>query len=143
MHEEQRLQPLGRRLELNQILTGEIPWSPFRPGIEIYRLHGDGLTGSSSALLRYAPGAALPLHAHPGYEHIMVLSGSQSDEHGEYPAGTLVVNTPGSRHSVTSHEGCVVFVMWEAPVSFERLRGVHSAASAIDWLATSNPRERK
>ncbi len=119
MREESGSEHLSQQLDLNQILAGELAWTPFRQGIEIFRLHGDGVTGFSSALLRYAPGASLPRHVHGGYEHIMVLSGSQSDEHGQYPTGTLLVHPPGSKHSVTSHDGCVVFVMWEMPVSFE------------------------
>lgn len=106
-------------LHLEQVWAGEIEWEPFRPGIEIFRLHGDGLRGSASALLRYAPGARLARHSHSGYEHILVLSGSQRDERGLYPTGTLVVNAPGSEHSVSSDEGCVILAIWEAPVAFE------------------------
>jgi anti-sigma factor ChrR (cupin superfamily) len=80
-------------------------WEPFRPGVEIYRLYGDGETGPAAALLKYAPGAKVPHHVHSGYEHIMVLSGSQQDDKGQYQPGTLVINSPGSHHSVTSEDG--------------------------------------
>lgn len=94
----------------------ELPWQPFRPGVDIYRLYGDGQTGSAAALLRYEPGARIPLHAHPGFEHILVLAGAQQDEHGEYAKGTLMVNSPGSTHTVASPDGCLVLVIWERPV---------------------------
>ncbi len=96
-----------------------LPWQPFRPGIEIYPLYPAAPNGVAAALLRYQPGAEVPSHNHPGFEHILVISGSQSDENGAYPAGTLVVNPPHSRHRVTSDEGCIVFVVWAKPVQFE------------------------
>jgi anti-sigma factor ChrR (cupin superfamily) len=95
-----------------------VPWRRFREGIEIHRLHGNGDSGTSTALLRYAPGASVPQHVHRGHEHIFVLAGSQSDERGHHRAGTLVVNAPGTRHSVSSAEGCIVLAIWEQPVVF-------------------------
>jgi len=109
----------GFQLNLESIIHASDGWVPFRDGVEIYRLKGDGKMGSSSALLRYGPGARVPSHVHGGHEHILVLSGSQRDERGHYVTGTLVINSPGSRHEVTSDEGCVVLVIWEAPVIFE------------------------
>jgi anti-sigma factor ChrR (cupin superfamily) len=94
-----------------------IAWQPFREGVRIHRLYGDG-TGPAAALLRYEPGAKIPGHRHPAHEHILVLSGSQSDENGRHRAGALIVNTPGSAHHVESEEGCVVLAIWAAPVEF-------------------------
>ncbi|MEM9005433.1 MAG: cupin domain-containing protein [Cyanobacteria bacterium P01_F01_bin.86] len=93
-----------------------LPWQPFRPGVEIHRLYGDG-AGAAAALLRYVPGAQVPQHDHTGYEHILVLSGSQRDAKGHYAAGTLVINPPGSNHEVISDEGCIVLIIWEKPVA--------------------------
>jgi anti-sigma factor ChrR (cupin superfamily) len=88
-------------------LAGEDDWSPFRPGISVRWLY---------RTVEGGPGA--PLHEHLGYEHVLVLQGSQSDERGHYPCGTLVVNPPGSRHAVTSERGCVVLIIWERGVRF-------------------------
>jgi anti-sigma factor ChrR (cupin superfamily) len=96
-----------------------LPWQPFREGVEIYALYGDRATGPAAALLRYAPGAKLPWHAHAGYEHILVLSGAQRDEYGEKPIGTLAINPPGTSHHVSSPAGCVVLAIWEKPVVFD------------------------
>ena len=41
-------------------------------------------------ILRYQRGASVPRHKHLGFEHICVLSGSQTDHNGEHKAGTLV-----------------------------------------------------
>ena len=93
-----------------------LPWLPFRPGVQIHRLYGDGTTGPSAALLWYEPGATVPHHDHTGYEHIIVLSGSQRDRHGNHKAGTLVINPPGTDHAVASDDGCLVLIIWEKPV---------------------------
>lgn len=96
----------------------EFPWEPLRPGVEISRLFVDEAGRTKLALLRYAPGATVPPHEHEGTEYIQVLAGAQQDERGSYPAGTLLVSPPGSRHSITSPQGCLVLAVWEAPVRF-------------------------
>jgi anti-sigma factor ChrR (cupin superfamily) len=105
---------------LMQLASAEmLPFEPFRPGVDIHRLYGDGKEGPSAALLRYAAGARVPMHVHTGYEHIYVLSGSQGDERGVYDAGTLVIHRPGQRHSVHSPQGCTVLAIWQRPVAFD------------------------
>ncbi|SMC70759.1 anti-ECFsigma factor, ChrR [Fulvimarina manganoxydans] len=94
-----------------------ITFEPFREGVEIAHLHrSDGGDGPALALLRYEPGARVPLHEHTGLETICVLSGSQSDDAGTYKAGDVVINAAGSRHRVWSETGCVVLISWAAPV---------------------------
>ena len=100
-------------------LEAAVRWEPFRAGIEISRLYGDGDIGPSAALLRYQPGASVQMHRHTGYEHVLVLAGSQRDQNGFHGAGTLVINPPDSRHAVVSDAGCVVLVIWEKPIVFE------------------------
>lgn len=95
----------------------DLAFEPFRPGVRIHRLYGEG-DGPAAALLAYAPDAAVPLHEHQGFEHVLVLEGEQEDEHGRYPAGTLLVSPPGSRHAVHSRPGCVALLVWERPVRF-------------------------
>ena len=95
----------------------DLDWSPLRPGVDaawIYREEG----GSAAAYLRYQPGAEVPLHRHPAPEHIFVLEGAQEDEYGHYPAGSVVINPPGTRHTVRSPEGCLVLVVWGRQVEF-------------------------
>lgn len=105
------------RFDIQTLLTrGD--WQPFRPGIEVIRLHGDVGKAGSAALLRYHPGATLPTHSHTGFEHIFTLEGEQQDERGTYRTGTFVVNLPNSMHTVQSQAGCTVLVVWSADVSF-------------------------
>lgn len=94
------------------------PWQEFRDGVDIIPLYGDRDSGCSSALLRYQPGAMVPMHTHSGHEHLFILKGSQTDGIGIYRRGAFIVNKPGSNHSVNSNEGCVVLAIWESPISF-------------------------
>ena len=70
----------------------------FRDGVEVYWLAKGSATDPSVALLKYQPGAAVPRHRHVGLETIVVLDGIQSDEAGDYAAGTVVLNAIGSEH---------------------------------------------
>jgi anti-sigma factor ChrR (cupin superfamily) len=97
----------------------DLVWQPFRDGIEACWLYQNGDHGPAAAYLCYAPGARVPAHWHAGYEHVLVLQGSQSDHNGRHVAGSLVVNEPGSAHEVVSEEGCVALVIWERPVIFD------------------------
>ncbi len=96
--------------------AADFPWEAFRRGVEIHRLWGeaDG-DGESAALLRYAPGGVVPAHRHQAVEEIFVLRGWQRDARGVYPAGTHVINPPGSSHTVESPDGCLVLVIWQKP----------------------------
>ena len=95
---------------------GALTWVPLRPGVDIHRLWGNGPTEPGAGLLRYRPGARVPLHEHRGYEQILVLSGWQSDERRRYDAGTLFVHAPGTRHTVVSPDGCLVLALWHGGV---------------------------
>jgi anti-sigma factor ChrR (cupin superfamily) len=112
-----------RRIVLHQLVERakepDFPWIKMRPGVEMHRIYGDGHSGPSAALLRYAPGATLPHHRHRGYEHLTILEGSQVDQFGVYAAPCFIVNPPGSSHDVCSPDGCLVLVVWQEPVVFE------------------------
>lgn len=95
-----------------------VRWRPFFPGVQIHRLYETGPHGPRAALLRFAPGGRVPLHEHVGYEHIVILSGSQVDEHSRADAGAVIINPPGTSHSVLSETGCLVLAIYERPVRF-------------------------
>jgi anti-sigma factor ChrR (cupin superfamily) len=96
----------------------EISWQPFQDGVEIHRLYGDGITGPTAALIRFRKDGTVPLHEHTGYEHILVLAGTQRDQNSTATAGTLIINPPGTRHGVVSEAGCIVLAIYERPVKF-------------------------
>lgn len=120
MSEVPSAEQLGRLLVKGLFGTGsdydKFAWGPFREGVDMARLYGSTEGGPSAALLRYAPGAKVPVHLHRGMEHILVLTGAQRDDHGSYEAGSLLIHGPGSTHSVASEQGCVVLAIWSAPV---------------------------
>jgi anti-sigma factor ChrR (cupin superfamily) len=99
-------------------LQEDIPWRPFKDGVDIHRLYGDGRSGPTAALLRFRKAGKVPLHEHTGYEHIVVLAGSQRDQNSVAEAGTLIINPPGTQHSVISEVGCIVLAIYERPVQF-------------------------
>jgi quercetin dioxygenase-like cupin family protein len=96
----------------------KLPWKPFGDGVDIYRLYGRGAAGPMAALLRFHPGGRVMLHEHTGYEHIFVLAGSQVDGNSKAATGSLIINPPGTRHSVLSEHGCIVLAIYEKPVRF-------------------------
>jgi anti-sigma factor ChrR (cupin superfamily) len=96
----------------------QLEWLPFHPGVDIHWLYREENGGPSAALIRFQPGASVPLHEHRGFEHIYILHGSQSDGNGCLRAGSLMVHLPGTRHSIVSQEGCLVLAIYEKPAEF-------------------------
>ena len=115
--------PKYERIELPDLMRiaewqDKIEWKPFKPGVDIHRLYGDGTNGPTAALIRFREAGKVPLHFHAGYEHILVLSGAQRDQNSTLKAGTLMINPPGTAHSVVSEAGCIVLAIYEKPVKF-------------------------
>jgi anti-sigma factor ChrR (cupin superfamily) len=100
----------SRRLAID---TAALDWVP-SPGGHVMRkrLHlvGRAEAGQVTSLVRYLPGASFPSHEHPDGEEILVLEGVFSDEHGDWPAGSYLLNPEGFAHSPFSREGCLLFV---------------------------------
>jgi anti-sigma factor ChrR (cupin superfamily) len=115
--------------------TQEMEWEPSPSGTvwrkPLYRQGGE--LGPVTSLVRYAPGGAFPEHAHPEGEEIMVLEGVFSDEHGDYPAGTFLMNPHGSRHSPRSEPGCTLFVRLRQYPGADRPRLVEDTGAESDW----------
>jgi quercetin dioxygenase-like cupin family protein len=101
----------------------KLPWKRFYEGVDIYRLYGDGEIGPTAALLRFRPGGRVPMHEHTGYEHIFVLAGSQVDENTRAESGMLIINPPGTSHSILSEAGCIILAIYENPVKFLETNG--------------------
>ena len=80
-------------------------------GVERRMLDSIGAEAAkSTTIVRYQPGSKFEAHTHEFGEEILVLEGAFSDENGDYPAGTYMMNPPGSSHSPRSDYGCVLFV---------------------------------
>lgn len=94
------------------VLTQALEWIP-SPSAGVWRKPLDregGESGRATSIVRYDAGTGFPPHAHPEGEEIFVMDGVFSDERGDYPAGTFLLNPPGSRHAPRSAAGCVIFV---------------------------------
>ena len=94
------------------VYTPELPWSPSpSPGVDRRMLDrvGDELARATS-IVRYAPESRFAAHRHDLGEEFLVLEGTFSDEHGDYPRGSYVRNPPGSSHSPFTVDGCTIFV---------------------------------
>ena len=92
--------------------TGRMEWEA-SPSPTVWRKRLDLFGGEQSrvtAVVRYDPKSSFPEHGHPEGEEILVLAGTFSDEHGDYPAGTYLLNPPGFRHAPFSRKGCTLFV---------------------------------
>ena len=95
-----------------------VSWEPFTDGVDVHRLYGDGITGPTASLIRFRKAGKVPIHEHAGYEHIIVLAGTQRDQNSVARVGTLIINSPGTQHSVVSEAGCIVLAIYEKPVKF-------------------------
>ncbi|MDX1422182.1 MAG: cupin domain-containing protein [Kiloniellales bacterium] len=92
--------------------TAEMDWQA-SPSPTVWRKRLDLIDGEFSrvtSVVRYAPDSSFHTHGHPAGEEILVLEGVFSDEHGDYPAGSYLLNPKGFRHTPFSREGCVLFV---------------------------------
>ena len=93
--------------------TSEMDWqSSPSPGVWRKRLEliGGAETGLVTSVVRYQAGGRFAEHRHPEGEEFLVLEGTFSDETEDYPAGSYVLNPPGSHHTPFSRDGCVLFV---------------------------------
>lgn len=103
-------------LKQASILPSQYSWqtSP-QAGVERVMLDRIGAEKArATSVVRYAPESTFPSHTHPGGEEIMVLSGTFSDESGDYPQGYYLRNPPGSSHAPKSKNGATIFVkLWQ------------------------------
>ena len=116
------------------IATNDLPWVP-SPQAGVERRMLDRIGGEiarATSLVRYAPASMFPGHEHALGEEFLVLDGTFSDEHGDYPAGTYVRNPPGCRHSPRTGPGCTILVKLRQMPPMERRRVVVDTAKS-DW----------
>ncbi|HKA88622.1 MAG TPA: cupin domain-containing protein [Haliangiales bacterium] len=102
----------------------ELDWTATQfEGISIKVLYEDHDKGEMTCLLRWAPGAKLPMHRHPEIEQTWVLEGSFSDHDGVARAGEFVWRTAGSIHETRSDEGAVILAIYRKPNVFVKGSG--------------------
>lgn len=92
--------------------TAAMEWQA-SPSPSVWRKRLDHRGGEKSrvtSVVRYDAGSHFPAHGHPDGEEILVLSGTFSDQSGDYPAGSFLLNPEGFEHAPFSEPGCVIFV---------------------------------
>ena len=121
--------------------TALMEWTP-SPSGSVWRkrvhLVGPPESGQVTSVVRYEPASRFPAHDHPEGEEILVLEGVFSDERGDWPAGTFLLNPEGFRHAPFSESGCVLFVKLRQYPGRER-RQVAIDTNRLAWEPTSNP----
>ena len=90
----------------------DLAWIPSpESGVERRMLERQGdEVAKATSIVRYQAGSRFKSHHHELGEEIFVLDGTFSDETGDYPAGTYIMNPPGSAHAPFSESGCTLFV---------------------------------
>ncbi len=121
--------------------TARMEWTP-SPSAAVWRkrVHrvGPAESGQVTSVVRYGPDSRFPAHDHPEGEEILVLEGVFSDEHGDWPAGTYLLNPEGFRHAPFSRPGCVLFVKLRQFPGRERSH-VALDTNALRWVPSGTP----
>ncbi|HVS78538.1 MAG TPA: cupin domain-containing protein [Steroidobacteraceae bacterium] len=130
-------EPLNGDLAARVVIDAKsLPWAASPSGtVWRRRLHrvGPPESGQVTSIVRYERGSTFPMHDHPEGEEILVLEGVFSDQHGDWPAGTYLLNPEGFRHAPFSREGCLLFVKLRQFPGRER-RHVAADTQAIPWV---------
>lgn len=95
------------------VSSSEMEWTA-SPSATVWRKRlfhqGGAESGVVTSVVRYEEGSSFHRHEHPGGEEILVLDGTFSDDRGEHPAGTFMLNPEGYGHAPQSPGGCLLFV---------------------------------
>jgi anti-sigma factor ChrR (cupin superfamily) len=92
------------------IHESELEWKPLWDGMSVKVLDRTGLDPLvTTTLISLEPGSQLAEHRHAAAEDVFCLSGSWSDEHGEYGPRSFVHSPAGSKHAPRSTDGVVLF----------------------------------
>ncbi len=121
--------------------TARMAWTA-SPSGTVWRkrlhLYGPAESGQVTSVVRYQPDSRFPEHGHPEGEEILVLDGVFSDQAGDWPAGSYLLNPESFRHAPFSREGCVLFVKLRQYPGAER-RHVARDAREMGWEQTATP----
>jgi anti-sigma factor ChrR (cupin superfamily) len=118
--------------------TEQMAWTPSPSGtVWRKRVHlvGPAEAGQVTSVVRYEPNASFPQHDHPDGEEILVLDGVFSDEQGDWPRGTYLLNPEGFRHAPRSGPGCRLFVKLRQFPGRERAH-VALDTNGLPWVPT-------
>ncbi|MGA7801297.1 MAG: cupin domain-containing protein [Gammaproteobacteria bacterium] len=116
------------------VASADMEWEPSPSGTvwrkPLFRQGGE--YGPVTSIVRYDAGGAFRAHTHPQGEEILVLEGVFADDHGQYPAGTYLLNPDGSSHAPASPEGCTLLVRLRQYAGADRVQLVVDSTS-MTW----------
>jgi len=115
--------------------TEHMDWTPSPSGtVWRKRVHlvGPAESGQVTSVVRYDRNSSFPEHDHPAGEEILVLDGIFSDQQGDWPAGTFLLNPEGFRHAPFSQDGCVLFVKLRQYPGLDR-RHIAIDTNSVPW----------
>lgn len=115
-------EPLRRYLPKS---IDELDWRDVIGGVSEYRFE-TGVPGYKTALMRIAPGRAMPHHTHLGDEYTVVLEGAYDDEGGiRLERGDICEAGPADRHRPVAdpEAGCLCLIVLDAPLRLTGLLG--------------------
>jgi len=113
-----------------------IYWAPSQfEDIQIKVLYEDKTKGEMTCLLKWEPGATLPMHKHTEIEQSFVLEGSFYDHDGICRAGEYVWRRPGSSHKTHSDEGAVILSIYHKPNIFQHTAGFRGTDGETGFTA--------
>ena len=131
--------PLPAEHNAHHVRVADMEWQQTRfPGCEVKTLLFDRASGLVTALMRFAPGAVLPDHAHVKIEQTYVIEGTLVDREGPdaglaVPKGELVWRPAGSRHSAWCPEGGLMLAIFQVPNKFFESDGRVTDVNGADW----------
>ncbi len=142
--QDQHVENMQKNHDLSQSVVVESANSDWLPspakGVKRLVLEREGgeKTTRATSIVAYAPNSKFAPHQHPLGEEFYVLSGTFSDEHGDYPAGTYVRNPPMSSHQPFSNEGCMIWVKLQQFQPTDREQVVHDTRQQQAFLSDSS-----
>lgn len=96
------------------VRANEGQWALIAPGVEKKVLLIDRAQGFESSLIRMAPGARIPAHAHAKGEECLVIEGEFETDNERYVAGDFFAMSAGTVHpEIVSPTGGVFFLRGE------------------------------
>jgi hypothetical protein len=93
----------------------QFEWLDFRPNVKKLILSGAAETEHVAILWYTVADGSVGLHSHSKTESVYVIDGTQTDEKGVYPTGTVYFNPPGSGHAIRESSGFFILAYASPP----------------------------
>ncbi len=118
--------------------TNDMPWEPTEhPGVlrKVLEFVSDPKKGRETSLLKFGPGAKLPVERLAERLDFFIIEGELSDGDASYDAETYVRLQPGSMFAAESANGCTILAKWRVPIHPELpAERVVIDTKSVEWL---------